>query len=184
MNINKHPLLNHLNPVYILLGIILVTLSLISFPAVADESDKYELQESQTLPLTLALLAAIEAESVCTDDGFHVSVAVVDRGGLVKAHIRGDSTGPHTLESARKKAYTSASLGRPTSDLVNVVVNNPATEGLRDMNDDILILGGGLPIVIDGVVIGGIGVGGAPGGDLDENCAQAGIDKLLHRLDD
>jgi uncharacterized protein GlcG (DUF336 family) len=64
-----------------------------------------------------------------------------------------------------------------------VVVNNPATEGLRDMDDDILILGGGLPIVLNDLVIGGIGVGGAPGGDLDEACAQAGIDKILYRID-
>ena len=111
-------------------------------------------------------------------------MAVVDRGGLVKAHIRGNGAGPHTLESARKKAYTSASLGRPTTALVDVVVSFPATEGLRDMNDNILILGGGLPIAVDGEIIAGIGVGGAPGGDLDEACAQAGIDKLLHLLDD
>ncbi|MDX2506031.1 MAG: heme-binding protein [Gammaproteobacteria bacterium] len=138
----------------------------------------------QVLPLELALAAAVKAESVCANQGLRVSVAVVDRGGLVKAHIRGDGSGPHTLESARKKAYTSASLGRPTSVLVDVVVNNPVTEGLRDMNDSILILGGGLPIVVNDELIAGIGVGGAPSGDLDEACAQSGIDKILHELDD
>ena len=144
----------------------------------------FELDEMQVIPLKLALAAAVEAEAECKDQGFRVSVAVVDRGGLVKAHVRGDGSGPHTLESARKKAYTSASLGRPTSALVDVVVNNPAAEGLRDMNDNILILGGGLPIVVDEEIVGGIGVGGAPGGDLDEACAQAGIDKLLRWIDD
>ena len=138
----------------------------------------------QVLPLRLALAAAIEAEAVCAEQGLRVSVAVVDRGGLVKAHIRGDGAGPHTLESARKKAYTAASLGRPTSVLVDVVVNNPATEGLRDMDDNILILGGGLPIIVADEIIAGIGVGGAPSGDLDEACAAAGIEKILHRLRD
>jgi len=165
-------------PYYRLLVPILLTMCFAAHPVYA--SGRHDSDGMQVLSLKQALTAAVEAESVCADQGFRVSVAVVDRsGGLVKAHIRGDGSGPHTLESARKKAYTSASLGQPTSALVNVVVNNPATEGLRDMNDNILILGGGLPIVLDGKIVGGIGVGGAPGGDLDEACAQAGIDKLL-----
>lgn len=163
---------------------LLLGLCLLATPLYASKGHESGLGSMQVLPLKLALTAAVEAESVCEDQGFRVSVAVVDRGGLVKAHVRGDESGPHTLESARKKAYTSASLGRPTSALVDVVINNPATEGLRDMNDDILILGGGLPIVVDDEIVAGIGVGGAPGGDLDEACAQAGIDKILHRLDD
>jgi uncharacterized protein GlcG (DUF336 family) len=163
----------------ILVGLILAVTSV-----QASKRHQTDLDRMATLPLSLALTAAVEAESVCADQGYRVSVAVVDRGGLVKAHIRGDGSGPHTLESARKKAYTSASLGRPTSILVDVVVNNPATEGLRDMNDNILILGGGLPIVVDEEIIAGIGVGGAPGGDLDEACAQAGIDKILKHIDD
>jgi len=48
-------------------------------------------------------------------------------------------------------------------------------QGLREMNDTILILGGGLPIEIGGEVVGGIGVGGAPGTHLDDACAQAGL---------
>ncbi len=162
----------------------MIILGLLSAPVYADDRHQHDLGEAKVLPLKLALIAALEAEEVCADDGYRVSVAVVDRGGLVKAHIRGNGAGPHTLESARKKAYTSASLGRPTTALVDVVVSFPATEGLRDMNDNILILGGGLPIAVDGEIIAGIGVGGAPGGDLDEACAQAGIDKLLHLLDD
>lgn len=169
-------------PLSLILVPVLLCLCLVARPAFARGG--HDLDEMQVLPLKLALVAAIEAEAVCADNGFRVSVAVVDRGGLVKAHVRGDGSGPHTLESARKKAYTSASLGRPTSALVDVVVNNPSTEGLRDMNDSILILGGGLPIVVDDEIVGGIGVGGAPGGDLDEACAQAGIDKLLRRIDD
>lgn len=164
--------------------VILLGLCLIATPLYAGKGHDIDLDSMQVLPLKFALIAAAEAQSVCEDQGFRVSAAVVDRGGLVKAHVRGDGSGPHTLESARKKAYTSASLGSPTSALVDVVVNNPATEGLRDMNDDILILGGGLPIVVDDEIVGGIGVGGAPGGNLDEACAQAGIDRILHQLDD
>jgi uncharacterized protein GlcG (DUF336 family) len=161
----------------------LVSLAVASTPVFAGKKGDDDLPTAQFLTLELAIMAAVEAETVCAQQGYRVSVGVVDRGGLVKAHIRGDGSGPHTLESARKKAYTSASLGRPTSDLVNVVVSNPAAEGLRDMNESILILGGGLPIVADGEVIGGIGVGGAPSGDLDEECAQAGLDRIARALD-
>ena len=182
MNRDRRSTINDVTPYKLFLFTFLLALCHAAVPAFA--SGEHELDEMQVIPLKLALAAAVEAEAVCADQGFRVSVAVVDRGGLVKAHVRGDGSGPHTLESARKKAFTSASLGRPTSALVNVVVNNPATEGLRDMDDNILILGGGLPIVVDDEVVGGIGVGGAPGGDLDEACAQAGIDRLLRRIDD
>ena len=182
MNSNRRCKDTDVTHLYLILVPVLLYLCLATRPVFA--SGGHELDEMQVIPLKLALVAAVEAEAVCADQGFRVCVAVVDRGGLVKAHVRGDGSGPHTLESARKKAYTSASLGRPTSALVNVVVNNPATEGLRDMDDNILILGGGLPIVVDDEIVGGIGVGGAPGGDLDEACAQAGIDRLLRRVDD
>ena len=78
-------------------------------------------------------------------------------------------------DSSRKKAYTAASLRRPTSEFAELIAKNPAVQGLRDMNEDILILGGGLPINMGGEVVGGIGVGGAPGGHLDDACAQAGL---------
>jgi uncharacterized protein GlcG (DUF336 family) len=162
---------------------LLLSAAVAGAPALAGKKHDADLPTAQLLTLELALKAALEAESFCAERGYRVSVAVVDRGGLVKAHIRGDGAGPHTLESARKKAYTSASLGRPTSVLVDVVVSNPATEGLRDMNESILILGGGLPVVAGEEIVGGIGVGGAPGGDLDEQCAQAGIDRIAHALD-
>jgi uncharacterized protein GlcG (DUF336 family) len=168
------------------LSLLFVTLFIMSFLFLSSAyaSDRNDLDEMQILPMSLAITAAVVAESECADDGYRVSVAVVDRGGLVKAHIRGDGAGPHTLESARKKAFTSASMGRPTSALVEAVVNNPSIEGLRDMDDSILILAGGLPIVSDDTVIAGIGVGGAPGGHLDEACARAGIDRILNWLDD
>ena len=63
-----------------------------------------------------------------------------------------------------------------------MLASNPAAEGLRHVNDKMLILAGGLPIKADEEVVGGIGVGGAPGGDKDEICAQAGIDKIKERL--
>ncbi len=110
--------------------------------------------------------------------GYRVTVAVVDRAGVLKVLMRGDGAGPHTVESSAKKAYTSASLRGPTGDLAEMIAKMPATQGLRDMNNNILVLGGGLPIEIGGEVVGGIGVGGAPGGHLDAACAQAGLESI------
>lgn len=137
-----------------------------------------DLPQAPFLPLDAALKAASAALTQCEKDGYRVSVAVVDRGGVLKVLLRADGTGPHTVGSSTRKAYTSASMGRSTNDLAKAVASNPELDGLRNMDPQILILAGGLPIVINDTVVGGIGVGGAPGGNLDEACAQAGIDTL------
>jgi uncharacterized protein GlcG (DUF336 family) len=137
-----------------------------------------ELPREATLPLALANKAAAAAQEKCKQDGYRVSVAVVDRAGVLKVLMRGDGAGPHTTNSSSKKAYTAASLRRPTSEMAELVAKTPALQGLRDIDDKVLILGGGLPIEIAGEVIGAIGVGGAPGGHLDEACAQTGLDSI------
>lgn len=137
-----------------------------------------ELPRETVLPLALATKAASAAVAQCTKDGYRVSAAVVDRAGVVRALLREDGAGPHTVDSSRKKAYTSASMKRPTAELGELIAKMPAVQALRDMNENILVLGGGLPIKIDGEVVGGIGVGGAPGGHLDAACAQAGLESI------
>jgi uncharacterized protein GlcG (DUF336 family) len=141
-----------------------------------------DLPVEKVLPRELAVEAAQGALAACEQQGYRVTVAVVDRAGLIRALIRGDGSPPHTLDSSRRKAYTSASLRRPTLELAQMVSENPGVGGLRDINDNILLLGGGVPIKAGDQVIGGIGVGGAPGGDKDEVCAQAGIDRINANL--
>lgn len=143
-----------------------------------DLSGAEELPREGTLPLSLAVKAASAAVEQCKSDGYKVSAAVVDRSGVVRALLRGDGAGPHTTDSSRKKAYTASSLRRPTSELAELIAKITTLQSLRDMNADILILGGGLPIEIGGEVVGGIGVGGAPGAQLDDACAQAGLDRI------
>lgn len=137
-----------------------------------------ELPREAVLPLALASKAAAAAQDKCKQDGYRVTATVVDRAGILKVLVRGDGAGPHSVDSSTKKAYTAASLRRPTSEFVEMVAKNPAAQGLRDISDKVLILGGGLPIEIGGEVVGGIGVGGAPGGHLDDACAQAGLDSI------
>ena len=137
-----------------------------------------ELPRHAMLPLALASQAALAAVEKCRQDGYRVSAAVVDRGGVVKALLREDGAGPHTTDSATKKAYTAASLKRPTTDLADLIARVPSLQALRDMSERILILGGGLPIEIAGDVVGGIGVGGAPGTQFDDACARAGLERI------
>ncbi len=137
-----------------------------------------DLPRKTFLPVTLATQAATAAMEKCKADGYQVSVAVVGRSGRVKVLLREDGAGPHTLNSSRKKAFTAASMGRPTSEFAQLITQMPAIQGLRDMDPDILILGGGLPIILEGDIVGGIGVGGAPGGHLDDACAEAGLKSI------
>ncbi len=141
--------------------------------ALADESAK-----ESVLPLGMANKAISAALESCKKDGYRVSVSVVDRAGVLRAMGRADGAGPHTVDSSRKKAYTAASIRRPTSELADLITKVPSLQALRDINGEVLILGGGLPIELGGEVIGGIGVGGAPGAHLDDACAQDGLDAI------
>lgn len=137
-----------------------------------------ELPKESVLPVALAGKAAQAALDACKKDGYRVSASVVDRAGVPRAMLRADGAGPHTVDSSRKKAYTAASLRRTTSELAEMIAKQPALQALREMNESILMVGGGLPIEIAGEVVGAIGVGGAPGTHLDDACAEAGLDAI------
>jgi uncharacterized protein GlcG (DUF336 family) len=137
-----------------------------------------ELPKESLLPLSMATKAVQTALEACKKDGYRVSVSIVDRAGVLRAMGRADGAGSHTVDSSRKKAYTAASLRRPTTELAELIAKVPTLQALREMNPEMLILGGGLPIDISGDVVGGIGVGGAPGAHLDDACAQAGLDVI------
>lgn len=144
-------------------------------PALAVAED---LPREAVLPLALATKAATAAVEKCAKDGYKVTAAVTDKAGVLRAQLRGDGAGPHTVDSSRRKAYTAGSTGRATSELAELVVKAPHLHSLGKMNESILILGGGLPIQFGNEVVGGIGVGGAPGTHLDDACAQAGLDAI------
>ncbi len=133
------------------------------------------LTKHSVLPYSSANNAVIAAVEQCEKDGYQVAAAIVDRAGVVIAQVRSEAAGPHTIDSSKRKAYTSASLKEPTQKLAKLITKLPVIQGLRDMNSQILILGGGFPVIIDGELLGGIGIGGAPGAHLDEACARAGL---------
>lgn len=125
-----------------------------------------------------AVAAAVEA---CSGRGHRVSAAVVDRSGVLKALLRADGAGPHTVASARAKAYTAVTMRASTAQILENVRTNPGASRLTDI-EGFLVVAGGLPIRVGDEVVGAIGVGGAPGGHLDEQCAEAGIARIRERL--
>ncbi|TXI10826.1 MAG: heme-binding protein [Rhizobium sp.] len=140
-----------------------------------------EVLQERNIPLDLAVDIAKGAIQACAKDHYNVSAAVVDRAGVLRALMRSDNAGAHTPDAARRKAYTAASARTPTSVMAKNVQENPGAAQLVAI-DNFLILGGGVPIKVDNEVIGAIGVGGAPGSNLDEACAIAGIDQAKDRL--
>lgn len=122
-----------------------------------------------------ALQVAQKAVTQCKANGYAVTATVVDAAGTPLVQIRDDNAGPHTLNSSYHKAFTAVSLKKPTADFSDMIAKNPKLDALRDMDERLLFLGGGLPIVVNDTIIGGVGVGGAPGAHLDAECANAGI---------
>ncbi|MFF2651944.1 heme-binding protein [Streptomyces sp. NPDC058045] len=129
---------------------------------------------STHLSVDAATDAARAAMNAAKKEGQKVSVAVVDRDGNTIVTLRGDGAGPQAYESAVKKAYTAVSWNAPTSDLVKRLDQAPT---LKDIPDT-LFLAGGAPVDYKNAPIAGIGVAGAPSGDLDEKFAQAGVASL------
>lgn len=135
----------------------------------------------KNLSLDLATQIAAAAVAACQANGHSVTATVVDRGGSVRAVHRADNAGPHTLEASRAKAYTSASARNATLAMMEGAQKNPAAANLVNI-PGFLLLGGGVPIKVGNDTIGAVGVGGAPGGHLDEQCALSAIDKVKDQL--
>lgn len=134
-----------------------------------------DLPTAPYLPLDMAVEAAQAALKACAADGHNVSVAVVARDGATKVLLKADKSGPHTGNSAEGKAFAAAALGRDTAGLSDFIASKPQNGGMRDMDSRLVIQAGGVPVKIGGALVAGIGVGGAPSGDLDAACAQAGL---------
>ena len=139
-----------------------------------------QLLQEKALSTPLALTLAQTAYDSCKAQGYHVSVHVLGREGEVLVALRGDGSSPHTLENSQRKAYTARTFKTPSGEFAQRVKDNP-TSGAVHLSG-VIAVQGGLPILAGEEVIGGIGVSGAPGGDKDEACAKAGIDKIASAL--
>jgi uncharacterized protein GlcG (DUF336 family) len=133
------------------------------------------------IPAALATEAASEAVASCARGGYNETVVVVDADGATIAAVRGDGAGIHTLDSAHDKAYTSVTFKNDTMVLADRAKGDGPIAPLAKL-PHILFFPGGVVIKLGDEVIGGIGAAGAPGGNLDDNCAKAGLEKIRDRL--
>lgn len=138
-------------------------------------------RSERTVSLALANQIAAGAVASCAAGGYAVTATVVDRSGTVRAVHRADNAGPHTLGASERKAFTSASARANTLAMIENAQKNPAAANLVNI-PGFLLLGGGVPIRAGNEVIGAVGVGGAPGGHLDEQCAVAALDSVKAQL--
>jgi uncharacterized protein GlcG (DUF336 family) len=142
-----------------------------------------QLLQRKDLSLDMALAIATTASALCKSQGYNVTVAVLDRAGETMVLLRGDNAVPHTVENARRKAYTARTTRLPSAEFARRV-EDPAQHVARAQNTlpGFVALGGALPIKVGDETIGAVGVSGAPGGERDEVCAKAGLDKVADQL--
>ena len=132
----------------------------------------------KALSADAALVVARGALDKCRADGYRVSVTVIDDGNRLKAFVRDDGSGPHTIDFSRKKAFSALTFKRTSGETGKAWAENPPAPNI----DGTTGAPGGVPIKAGSQVIGAIGVSGAPGGDKDEACANAGIAKIAAEL--
>jgi len=132
------------------------------------------------LSLAIAMTIAQTAMEKCTAQGYGVAVVVVDRAGDTIVALRGDKASPHTMENARRKAYTARTFRIPTSQYAEKYAESDPVVHQQVTLPNVIAIPGGLPIKAGDEVIGGVGLSGTPG--VDEPCVQAGLDKVADQL--
>ncbi len=132
------------------------------------------------LSAAIAVNIAQTAMATCTANGYRVSATVVGRNGEVLVQIRGDGTGPHTMENSFKKAFTARTFRIPSGEMEERLKKNPQM-GAQYLTG-FTTARGALPITIGEEVVGAAGVSGAPGGEKDEACVKAALDKVADQL--
>ena len=133
------------------------------------------LNTQHTLPLKVAQQLATAAQAHCNDKGYSVTVSVLNRDGVDIILLRGDGTTGATVDVSRGKAYAAVGFQSPTSGMEERA--NTTSPGIIAI-DKFVVLPGGLPIRAGDELVGSIGVGGAPNGSIDEECATAGLEAI------
>jgi uncharacterized protein GlcG (DUF336 family) len=132
------------------------------------------------LSYPMAKTIAEEAIASCGAKGYAVAAVVVDRAGETMVAMRADNAGSHTMENARRKAYTARSFRMPTTAYAKRFADNDPVVRQQVTLPNVIAIPGGLPVKVGDDVIAGVGVSGSPG--VDEPCVQAGIDKVADQL--
>jgi len=113
----------------------------------------------------------------CRKKGYQVSVTVVDRNGIPQVMLRDTLGPPVSIGISKDKAYTSANFFSPSGGLDRL------KESPLFNRDGLALMAGAVLVEAGGHVYGAVGVSGAPGGEIDESCAKAGIAAISDDLE-
>jgi uncharacterized protein GlcG (DUF336 family) len=130
--------------------------------------------------LDVAKTVAEAAVAACAAKGYAVSAVVVNRDGDTIVAMRGDDASPHTMENARRKAYTAMSFKQPTADYAKKLQDPNSVVHQQVTLPNVIAIPGGQPIKVGNAIIAGVGVSGSPG--VDDDCVNAGLDKVKDEL--
>ena len=144
----------------------------------ATQAQAQVLISPRTISLDAAHQAAKATLDACRKNGFHVTVIVLDRNGRARVTLHDDNANPHTVENARRKAYTSLTFRVNTMEYGKRFTG----ENRPPMLEGITTAAGGMVIKAGNDVVGSIGVSGAPGGDKDQACAEVGLPTIADGL--
>ena len=162
---------------------VLALFSLALLIATSPMSRAQGLITQKAISIEMAQAIAQGAVERCRADGFHVSVSVIDGSGLLKAFLRDEGTGPHTIDLSRRKAFTALTFASRWKTSGEAAKAWGSTLGSPMPNVEGAVgVAGGVPIRLGNETIGAVGVSGAVGGDKDEACAAAGIAKVADRI--
>lgn len=152
----------------------------ISVTIAAGRVNAQGLVTQRSLSLGMAKTIAEAAQGECRAKGYHTTVAVVDRAGQLLVLLRDEQAGPHTVEMARRKAYTARIFRSTTAEFQRRTTPDQPINGQRELTD-VLALSGGVPIKLGDETIGAVGSAGSTL-ESDDACAKAGIAKVADQL--
>jgi uncharacterized protein GlcG (DUF336 family) len=148
---------------------------------VQDAAHAEGLVSARRLSASLAAELAMATVTACAQKSYHVGAVVLDYSGVQQAALRGDGAAAQNVLNAIDKAYTAASFGMDTAELVERAKGGPVSSAFAKV-PHLLLNAGGVVIKVGDEVIGAIGVSGAPGGDNDVVCAKAALEKMKDRM--
>jgi uncharacterized protein GlcG (DUF336 family) len=157
---------------------LLLTLGCVCAFAVPAEA---QLKVRTDISYAMAKTVADATMARCVEENLQVSIHVIDSGGDAIVALRGDGTRPFTFENSYEKAYTAMAIGRPSGEMQAEWAEGNLTRAQQADFPHVVMIGGGMPILADGVVVGGVGISGAGPAQTDP-CVQAGLDAIADQL--
>ncbi|MBT8456492.1 MAG: heme-binding protein [Alphaproteobacteria bacterium] len=156
-----------------------IAAAIFAVPATAQEDGAFV--SFDVLKPEVAFEMAEAAMQYCRDNGYQVGVTVVDRFGVPQVFVRDRFAGLHVYETSFRKAWTAVSFRTNTTELDAATAPGEISQGIRQLSMA-LPLGGGLMVDGPTAMVAGIGVSGAPSPEIDDECAEAGIEAVADQI--